>query len=295
MVNGTLKHIIVSVLILVIALWIFSYFFNPYTRLQTQSYIQNIKSNVQSQVKEISKDVPYTAENKCIQEASKLIPNYLFLSNNLEVQVKNFWQDGSEMEYEHPYPYGDFSYSDLISMNKFRSGTNEEENVNYLYLEVGEFVYSKKIIDGEGNVLGTNSFSFKPILKESKCTFEIIGDARQNVKISQEMEAEYTIGWNGITDELKEIFNSDNITVQLIEGSSGYNRPICKEESIKESSGEYTCDLNDLTEEELDFVKKQYWYEGENEVFLFRFKPEIRENQIYEVVDYEFTSCSWIT
>ena len=287
------KYIIESVIVLVIALIIFGYFFNPMVKYQTKEFITDVQKKFKNEINSKLEAIPTPEKVECKKKAEELIPELYLFSSKPKTQVNNYWNDGSEIK--------DLSKDSDVAFwvglaNCFRAGTNEGENINYLYPisedeknAIGSlkkycqssFSYSEKIIADDGTVLGYNSFTVTP---------SILKLADNQIKTTEgDYDGEtdtYTFGWEGFDGEMKRLYDSDQlkfrITLEKLSGSS----TICENESSEEK-GEFTC----------EGIGQAGW-EGTFGTCLwcskFLIEPDIYDNKIYEIVDYNVTSCTWI-
>jgi len=195
----TLKNVIEGVVILLIALLIFSYIVDPTVRYKITNVLSEVKSDIKSNVEETPKiiGIPITKETSCESFAKNLIPKEMVLSFNMwkgdsydydwdkkewrlkDFNISNFiesnvisvsidWLDGKETE---------FLSSSVTEPLKF--GWQKGQNTNYLYFSKPtweeKIQYSNKLIDKEGNILGTFSFSLTDVILKPK------GDVRIEV------------------------------------------------------------------------------------------------------------------
>lgn len=222
---------------------------------------EEIKEETTSKIKK------FPIENSCKQKASELIPDYLSLSPN-----------------------------------SIRSGSDTGENVNYYYLINPPITYSKQIVDENGLILGTRYFEYTPILKLSDINFNIELKDRIETNTGGFIQESFTgVSWSGFTDEVKEIFNTDSISFEIVE-SKITGTVVLIDESYNQSEGE--IDLG--TRFKSGYQGGYYWSTGEkcrDGILLRICKDNLRlkitpnsiiTNRIYEVIDYEINNCEWV-
>jgi len=226
-----------------------------------------------------------TKLNSCESKAKELIPDYLILSTKEQTQLPNYWGDGGIITTSALAEK--YCKKDKITLNNFRKGSNTGENINNYYFNsepdphVGcNIVYSKTVISKQGEVLGTTIFNINPLLKlKDKQVLTDEGEYDGNTDT-------YTFRWFGFNDEMKNLYGFDKIKFKIIIEKMSGTFTICEYESSDES-GEYVC----------EGIMKAGWdgkfgTSGIDDKFII--EPDIYDNKIYEIIEPNLDSCSWV-
>ena len=256
---------------------IFSYLFNPLVRFQINGFISKLGEKSSSVVS----NIPTSEKGSCKQNADKLVPKYWLGSNNPEEQEKNYWTDSKGI-----WDYGDYLFNSYFSFEKcLRKGANTGENVNNLYYtedeEIGmdmaicpKISYSKQIMNSQGVIQGTTNFTLTNLeFKKYNSNFNYSYNLDKDNKIVY-------VKWSGFDDFMKEQFRTKSFTIEVNgSGFGGWNsKNICFKEFTKEN-GSFTCNL------------------GENfkDYLTIKVTPEIFDNRIYELINYDIKDCEWVS
>lgn len=248
------------------------------TRYQVKEFFSNAGSTVKSNIGTI----PTPQKAICKDKANELIPKYLILSSKDVTQVDNFWTDGMPLKQS-----GQFCWDYTLTLASFRMGSNQGENINYLYFNPDSdyntacnITYSKQVISAEGNILGTISFTINPILKLREKQIKT-NEGEYNGSTDT-----YTFKWSGFDEEMKKIYGADKITFRIIRPTMSSSDILCEDESSKDE-GEYICKGLAQAGWDGQFGTCLWCYK-------FEIKPDIYDNKIYEIVEPNIEYCQWV-
>jgi len=247
---------------LLIVFMIFSYFVSPYSEYKINKAIYKIKEGITSNIEPVIESVPTPSKNECEDLAKKLIPNYIIIrpgtpENYGTYFYDNKWKDNTDFEENNDYAW-------------IREGSNKGEIINYYYLNEAQgfnkFIYSKKIVSGEGEILGTRTFTFSPKgLEEYKTP---LFNAEKDLE-----KRKLIINWSNFNNNLKELLGSDEINLKVISNKES----LCNF-SLKEEKGQFVCDIP----------------EGYEKIIL-KTEPDLINTRIFKIVDYNISNCYWVT
>ncbi len=237
----------------------------------------DIVKDIGAKTTSVVKNIPTLSKTSCESKAKELVPRYVVLSDSGFSQIPNYWKNKREFSLNNEYPQVCFGRICL------RDGNVEGENINYLYLTnkdccPSSIDYSEKIIKDD-IILGTTSFSIVPVFKEVDLGF------KPNIEV---IDKQLVIQWTGFTTDIKELFYTEDITIQITR--MGYNG---KETLYNET---FTEEENKTTFEGLRNMDKTVYQKGyalglDNGLHI---TPDIFNNKIYEIVRYNIISCNWI-
>lgn len=242
--------------------------------------------------------IPKIIPKSCKEKASELVPEYWLASDNQDEQHPNKYLDG---KFIHKLPrshiYGTYLESCL------RKGSEKGENVNLRYYtqNVGlrkdgsidttiispvcpPLIYSKEIISDEGIVLGTRKFELTNLVFE-----ETDLEPTYTHNLAEEdfdfEEMNIIIEWKGFTTQVKDIYGTEefNIRTYIDNKVSGGTTEIC-DRSYDDEEGRHKCSLKEL--------EGKYTYGSSLSV---KITPEIFDNNIYKLVDFDIKDCEWVT
>lgn len=267
-----IKQIFIGVIILVIAMTVFSYFFNPSVKYKISSLSSDIKEKASSTMEK----VPTQSKTNCKEWAKDMTPKYWLGSGNYEDQEIMYWDDGSIIDY--------LERGELPLKSCLRTGSGDGENINHLYYNpkslgsLGTFgkcssiVYSKQVISPSGEILGTNKFTINPILKKATET-----DTSYLAGFNRE-EKILMVEWKGFDDFVKQVFDSETFNLEVYEAEfGGWKKKIICTDDFSDEDGTFICDTS-------NFQKTLY----------VNITPDIFDNDIYEIVEYNITDCNLV-
>jgi len=240
------------------------------------------KSNVKGVIpNDINLNVNLPTKSSCKEGVIETTPKYWVSSSKPEEQEMNYWSDGTHIGI---FEKSLFSFEDCL-----RGGSKEGENINYKYYNSKSFSYGlcneirylKQITDSEGNILGFRNFTISPVFKPSSINAEWTDNWEESYF--------YVYSWNGFTEEVKQIFHTSDFNIKVYihyyyhDGKFDVEETIC-EETFTEESGEFSCDLSRFEENKLD----------RSDQLIVKVSPEVFDNTIYELVDYNIGNCNWV-
>ena len=245
----------------------------------------------------------------CEKKASELMPKYLVISSNRHTQIENRFADGQTFTFIADPNYRAALYSCI------RKGSNEGENINYYYLREGsnepdimlgetyttctsKISYSKQMIDENGKILGTRSFSFSP-------TFLKLADINLNITLKSGEKGGFNgLDWSGFTDEVKKILNVEKIIFRIEEETLRVGGGKISEELYDQEKGEANFGEDKAFKETGSklylssvFVKEHFYgnyYTEKIATYNLKISPDILTNKIYEIGDYKINDCNWV-
>jgi len=272
-----LKTIFIYVIVLVVAMLIFSAITDPSMKYKIKSAFSSVKGKLVSDINKI----PTPEKTSCEKKAKELIPDYLVISSTGYTQVGNKFKDGLNIRIGRETWGG----VEMEHMGAIIRGSSQGQNINHFYM-VKSIVYSKKIINEDGLVLGTRQFEFLPILKlsDTNLDIELIGDGTTFRGVS----------WSGFSDDIKDILNKESITFKVERVTLQEDYAVI-DEFYTQEKGEFDSDIEFVIDK--GSMAKTYWtkdiYFGDPR-YRLQISPNILDNKIYEFVDYNFQSCNWI-
>ena len=131
---------------------LFTYFTNPWIGFIMRTQTEGVVEETKYVIEEIKESIPTPKKNRCLEEAKKLIPNYVLVIPYYDVgwgpsHLYSQWKNGEDIT--------------LARKGISRMGVNKGEDTN-LYYPYYSFTYSKRIISSDGIVLGIRGFIFTP-------------------------------------------------------------------------------------------------------------------------------------
>lgn len=214
----------------------------------------------------------------CGEKAEELIPNFLIISDEKLTQTDNYYSDRTDVITQE----GNNCWDNEVNKENFRQGSQEGENINYLYFVATKgcngIVYNKKIISNSGIILGTTTFKWSPIIKrkENQIIFKDTYDPEEDT---------YSLQWIDSNNYLKDYFKLDKIHFAITKMTLMGTETVCEEDLIASQNNTFHCK---------DLAKSGF--EGTFDGFIWRFEinPDIYDNKIYDIKELEVSDCNWV-
>lgn len=210
---------------------------------------------------------------------------------------------GSSCEERLPNYFLSSDFVNNMGSSIVRSGSEEGENINYHYLKSVK-VHKKEIIDDNGNILGTNSIVYSPILKQKEITFEEELEklyAVEGIQIVDE-KMTYKLSWDGLSEDVKQLIGENELKIKVSKSTKGLyyivqntELKVFCDDILSNEKGDYSCEIDETyfdTQPSMHvtalgrIAKVDLGKELSVEI-----TPDIFRNKLYEVVDYRIESC----
>ncbi|MBR9699057.1 hypothetical protein GOV09_01210 [Candidatus Woesearchaeota archaeon] len=254
-----LKPILISIAIIVTILFISSCQLN-----QIKDIGENIGGNIQN-----------TEESKCRVWAESLVPGYLIFGPDWEMK-----QDMDSFNIYNVYPvtskWKDGKSFDDNYQRMPISGSSEGQNINLHYRDL-QFKRSEQVISKEGEILGTNSFYFKPHIFRL-VNVNIYTSLEDDGWIPAGEEIEISVSWSGLLDAL-EVLDIDSLKLFMTEE--------------KMNADSIDTIFNFLTDDDEGVYSIKYIFDVGSTTIISS-EPELIGERLFEIVEYDIIDCSWV-